>query len=300
MSTPRIPKMQNTLELPAWHPLPVYNKKLTPEEWYIEIWKRFHLEKDMKICSDHNLKLKLFETVVVKNEHIPDIMSSIRPRLAQPIKPLSVFEVLYMAELIKASIWYGNFPHKNDLEEIVKALSLGKELNDNQFATSRDYADIPWHIIYGDNKEIRRKLPYTHGSPVTINSGYHTDDVITTTRNYLSEWRDGKQAPPSLSNEIYNDWIEKKILEIFDLSMWCALNNIEYTKMQLAATLWPDHKPAPLSRRKIEKKGKKPVDELIDYLDQAIAVSKKTIQQSTLMSLQNCCESRKFQMENNN
>jgi len=289
-----MPKLNKPIELPHWYSLSIYKKIECPKEWYIEIRKRADLKAEIQQKKDKESKLDLFKEIII-NKEIPDYLGGLLIKAPQAIKPLSVFETLYLAEKIYQSKWYQETPHKAAIKEMIIKAAKYDELPDEEFFISRDMAEIPWDVIYDYNKSVRRKLPFTHGSPVTINSNFLTKDILENLRQFLKEIRNEKQAPPPLSKEEFSDWNEKKILTIFDITLLASILEIKYTKMELIAFLWPENGKQPLSKKKIANGNQIPAEEMEDYLDQAIALCKKKIHPNSVISLQNACESIIYQ-----
>lgn len=284
--------MTNKIEIPVWYPLPVYNRELTPEEWLHEIFKRSKLNDILASpFMNQKTKLEIFNTIILKNE-IVDIRTALRSQLGQPIKDISITEILYIAELIKQEKSYSENPDTKILESAIKAKAHNIPLTGQQKAVFSRFYDIPWHSFHGEsnNKNWYPRIPYLIGAPVTINAYYFRTDILSELKKLLTRWT--KKKMRAISTDVFLNWSEKNILAIFDLRVWYKINGIDVPKIELARLLWPD---PPTSKKK-----KGTTVYLDDYIDEAIALSDKNIHEGNVSMLFQTCESRKYLHEKRN
>lgn len=278
--------MTSKIEIPSWYPLPVYNKELTHEEWLHEIFKRSKI-KDIQASSALNQqsRLEIFNAIILKDE-IVDIRSVLQAQLGQPIRDLSISEVLYIAELIKREKSYSENPDMKILESAIKAKANNISLTNEQENVFSKFYDIPWHSFHeeSNNKSWYPRIPYLMGAPVTINAFYFRTDILSELKKLLTRWTKPKFR--AISKKIFLTWTKKNILAIFDLQLWYKINNLEVPKIELARLLWPN---PPIS-----KKRKATTVCLDDYIDEAITLSDNNIHDGNVSMLFQTCENRKF------
>jgi len=284
--------MTSKIEIPSWYPLPVYKRELTPEEWLHEFFKRSKINDILAnpFLTQQN-RLEIFNAIILRDEII-DIRSALRGQLGQPIRDLSIAEILYLAELIKQDKSYTENPQTRILESAIKTKAQNIPLTNEQKEVFTQFYDIPWHSFHENtnDKNWYPRIPYLMGAPVTINAYYFRTDILGVLKNLLTRWTHKKLR--AISSDVFSTWSEKQILAIFDLRVWYKINNIEFSKIDLARLLWPN---PPVSKKK-----KATTVYLDDYIDEAIDLCDTNIHHGNVSMLFQTCESRKFLKEKQN
>jgi hypothetical protein len=282
--------MTNKIEKPEWYPLPIYNKKITPEEWFYEIFKRVAFKNTLSLSNssihllEASVKANLYLEKISENNLVEFLRTMIYPIPGKPIKPLSISDVFRLYGLIKKSNWYQNHPDKIIFESAVDTLTNGNELNQEQKIIFSKFFDTPWYTFHENstNKVWNplKDFTYLNGVPVSIDPGYAKEDTAKELKNLLSAWV-GKLQDVSYK---YDSWQTCNILAVFDLMMWFKIQNITCTKIALHKLIWP--------KGRISKK----IDGLVnpdDDISLIIDLVDKVISSNVLRTLLLVCENRK-------
>lgn len=276
--------MSKSLEKPNWYPLEIYEKKLTPEEWLQEIFKRLNLDELLaNPFLDSQIQMSFFESIILKNQ-VKNMTQELRNELPRPIKPLSVFEILRLAFQVLRSQEYQTHPDKKNLETALTTIVEGGTLNQDQKRIVSRFIEIPYNefLINYSNQNINS---YISGLPIAIDPTFDRKDILFEMRRLLNKWQPKKKLRP-LSQTIFKSWSEKKVLALFDLQVWYKIKQINYSKMDLARTLWPNPPESKLKDSTVDLK---------DFIDEALKLTKKVINLGTFRPLFFACESRKAQ-----
>jgi hypothetical protein len=106
----------------------VYGKNLSATELLDEICKRDILNNHLTPMMPLGQQEASFLRIIVENTLIP-ASAGLKKVTPRAIKPISVFEILNMANQIKRSQWYQTLEDKQPLEELLHTLVNEQPLN---------------------------------------------------------------------------------------------------------------------------------------------------------------------------
>jgi len=282
--------MKKKHSLPEWYPLPIYKKKdLTAEDWLQEIYKRIILKRKLENESlNQDERENIFHSIIIKNE-VDDVLGAVRPILPRPFKPISLTEVLIMAFQILNSDKFKALNDKNEFETAL--MTFVRDGKDAMTMQQKEMLyigkEIPWHAFTCEEPKVKwlpEHHPFFYGIPLSYNPAFRTEDSVSELRRLNHFWQKPKTRP--LSKKVFKNWEEKKILELFDLTLWFQIKKNPLKPMELAKILWPNSLPSKQIDSSIRP---------IDLLKEAQKACKKATSDSTLQTLYAACESRAAQ-----
>lgn len=80
-----------------------------------------------------------------------------------------------------------------------------------------------------------------NGSPITVDTQYDDETIITHFKNWLAEIRrnEGERIRRPFTQKDLDDWELYKIRQIFDLEMWASIMHVKINDKVIADSLWP-------------------------------------------------------------
>jgi hypothetical protein len=278
--------MKNKITLPTWFPLKEYEIKLTPEIALQLIHKRLILKKELMANPDNVNKYEELFTSIIIESNVPDLISALPNTIPKAMQPLSITEAyMIVAKLVNNP----QFRNRSDIaifEDAIMKASRGETLSDEQKAVLQSYRETPWYNFQDEKSNTwLPDLPCNNGIPVTINPIISRKDALFEVKRLYNTHQ--KPKTRNLSSEIYSEWENKKIFSIYDLQAWFKIKNIKFTKMNLIEVLWDNELPV---SRKISDSSVEPKT----FINEAIKITNKAIDESTLGALFYTCTKRKI------
>lgn len=278
------------MEKPDWYQEEFYNKKRTPEAWLFEIWKRDKFNRgDLGLpCSIRILPIEEIKKHFLKFIFSNDInwfLAGLQPTPSQSIKPATVSDVFRMASMIANSDWYKNQPDKELFESAIATITKEGELSMEQKIVFNRFYDIPWCTFHENCQDKtwypNKDMAYLSGIPISLDPSYAREDITTELDNHLKLWV-GKLHE---IEQKFDTWHERKLLAIFDLTLWFQIQNIKYKKIDLHRLIWPKGRSSLTTGEEVNP------DDDIAY---SMNLAERIINRNVIRTLTIMCEARKY------
>ncbi len=288
--------MAKKIELPEWYSAERYDKKLSPEEWLYEIWKRntFNMDKtelpiSIRLLPIEDQKRWFIESVFAND--IENFCAGIKAKQAQAIRDLSVADVFRMFFLIAESNWFKTHQDKELIQGAIHAITSGEIPTPEQHLIFDKFSDIPWHSFHEKTNDEawypNKDINYLTGIPVSLNPGYDKNDSSKQLKSALTSWV-GKLHDIEKKFDL---WGGCKMLAVFDLATWFNLQGVKYSKIDIHKLLWPHGRISSIKEKRSAD------DSLVnpyDDIDQIFDLINRDISLNVIRTLIHICENRKF------
>ncbi|HAZ7573790.1 hypothetical protein OQJ02_05040 [Legionella sp. PATHC032] len=285
--------MTNELKRPCWYNEDFYNKIREPEEWLYELWKRYQFSQD-EIGLPNSIytypieqQEKYFNEFIFAQQIEKFLDTFLDAAPPQPIRDPSVSDIFLMYHQIINSDWYKSVPNREAFESAISSVTNERNLSREQKIAFDEMYKIPWYV-YNENHHDdwcpKNEMEYLSGIPLSLDPGYAREDVGKILNEKLNLWVGKLQG----IHKQFDRWHARKILAVFDLTLWFQIQKIEIKKIDIHRLIWPNGRVSNSTGE-----GVNPYDDI----DHSFDLVNKVIDKSPIYSLLTFCNARKFKKE---